>query len=341
MSDTFFLNVKKLKGDGIVGKAARHNRRAIQAEMGADLDIDSSRSHLNETLCGPATAAEVAKLASKMMRDAKVNRLRKDAVLAIEIVFSLPIESDIDHQHYFSECVDWCSANFGGRNNILSADIHRDQGSPHCHVLIIPLIAGRMIGSELLGHRKKIGRLKADFHENVASRFGLQAPKPRLYGTRLEAAGQQVLSRLRADADPALASAVWPQIRSSIASDPRPFMEELGITEPQSKTRTRTMTQIFTSQGKGRDEAVNHIGFQRPEKAQTLTCVGLASEPEQSKPPDDPTAPDEPSCASPVESPEAEADSVTREREEEFPAGLYDAETGEFRARPTLGRRGR
>ena len=53
----------KLTGGGIIGKAARHNRRVIQAELGASGTIDATRSHLNITLMGPSTADEVAQLA--------------------------------------------------------------------------------------------------------------------------------------------------------------------------------------------------------------------------------------------------------------------------------------
>ena len=59
MSGAAFLRLKKLKGSGIIGKAARHNRRVIQAELGATGSIDPARSHLNETVCErwPRTAS--------------------------------------------------------------------------------------------------------------------------------------------------------------------------------------------------------------------------------------------------------------------------------------------
>jgi hypothetical protein len=56
---TAFLRFKKLKGNGIITVAARHNRRELQAEMGATDSIDPTHSQLNETLQGPSTAAGV------------------------------------------------------------------------------------------------------------------------------------------------------------------------------------------------------------------------------------------------------------------------------------------
>jgi len=47
MSGAAILRIKKLKGGGIITVAARHNRRVIQAELGAAGSIDPTRSHLN------------------------------------------------------------------------------------------------------------------------------------------------------------------------------------------------------------------------------------------------------------------------------------------------------
>ena len=85
MSGAAFLRIKKLKGSGIITVAARHNRRVIQAELGAAGSIDPARSHLNETLHGPLTAEDVGQLAKDLMAAAGVVKFRKDSVLGLEI----------------------------------------------------------------------------------------------------------------------------------------------------------------------------------------------------------------------------------------------------------------
>jgi hypothetical protein len=50
MSGAAFLRIKKLKGGGIITAAARHNKREIQAEMGATGSIDPTRSHLSKAM---------------------------------------------------------------------------------------------------------------------------------------------------------------------------------------------------------------------------------------------------------------------------------------------------
>ena len=158
MSGGAFLRIKKLKGGGIITVAARHNRRVIQAEMGATGSIDPTRSHLNETLAGPSTAADVGQLAKDLMTAAGVTRLRKDAVMALEIVFSLPPGHAIDDRAYFNDCAVWAVVYFGGMT--LSVDIHRDEAAPHCHVLMLPLVGGRMDGGRLVGNKQKLIEIK-------------------------------------------------------------------------------------------------------------------------------------------------------------------------------------
>ena len=227
MSGAGVMRVKKLKGNGIITAAARHNRRVIQAEMGATGSIDPARSHLNETLRGPSTAADVGQLAKDLMAAAGVVKLRKDAVMGLEIVFSLPSDTAIDDLAYFTACSEWAVGRMGGV--ILSADIHRDEAAPHCHVLLLPLIEGRMIGNKLIGGKQMLMALQKDFHAAVASKFGLSKAPARLAGTAKQTGAKAVLQKLRETSDGALQSAAWAVIREAVERDPATFLLALGI----------------------------------------------------------------------------------------------------------------
>jgi hypothetical protein len=157
-----FLRIKKLTGKAIIEVAARHNHREILAELGASPDghIDPTRVELNCVLRGHSTAAAVASEAQSLMDAAGVKSLRKDAVRGLEIVFSLPLDSGIDHDRFFNDSVQWAGQYFAAP--VISAIVHNDESAPHCHVLLLPLVDGRMIGSELVGGRAKLQALQAD-----------------------------------------------------------------------------------------------------------------------------------------------------------------------------------
>lgn len=293
-------------------QAIRHNRRAIQAELGAGSHIDAERICLNETLVGPSAPAEVVALAQTLMISAGVvvDKLRKDYTQAIELLFSLSADTDVDTRKYFERCVDWVGERFGAAN-ILSADIHRDESVPHCHVLLLPLVGGRMCGSKLIA-RPELAKLRMSFERDVARGFGLKKPPGRMTSATRGHAARLVLDRLESTRDAAKNSALWLPMRRAIEQDPAPFLAALGIEakliEPPRKTRT--MTEIFTSPGKGpKVESVNKnpsnghgrkpigfggspattpsnhaetelekpIGFDSyPQTYQNLSCVGFA-----------------------------------------------------------------
>ena len=273
MSGAAFLRIKKLKGGGIITVAARHNKRVIQAEMGASGSIDPTRSHLNEALQGPSTAVDVGQLAKGLMTAAGINKLRKDAVMALEIVFSLPPGHGLDDKAYFTDCVAWTEKHFACP--VLSADIHRDEAQHHCHVLILPLIDGRMDGSNMLGGKQKLMEMHKRFHLDVAARYGLSKAPARLTGATKEATSKAILQRLRETGDSALKSKLWTVVRDKIESDPMAFLMALGIELEAPAKKQKTMAAIFTSKGKGKAKESNPIGFRRQAKEQTLCSVGF------------------------------------------------------------------
>jgi hypothetical protein len=331
MSAAAFFRLKKLKGGGILLAAARHNRRAIQAELGADGHINPARSHLNITLCGPPGPDDVPKLAKAAMQAAGITKLRKDAVVGIEAIFSLPVSHPIDCSQYFAQCVEWAGMQFGGAANILSADIHHDEAQPHVHVLLVPLVNGRMTGSNMVGNRQTLQALQSRFFDEVARRFGLSKPAARLTGASKADASARVITSLKASNDPALKSHAWPVIRAAIENDPAPFVAALGLVIDAKPKRLKSSTAIFTSTGKGpkREPAPpNPIGFKAQKKEQTLSCVGFASKPQ---PPITPA--EAPHPAHQDREDDATKDTV-RVRDDDIPADCWDTDTGTFKPRP-------
>lgn len=244
------LRVQKLKGTGKIRVAAAHNRRTIQAEIGASCHIDPARISLNVALYGAHSPEAIAANAEAKMQAAGITKLRKDAVRAIEVIISLPAGHTIKDTQFFDDAACWLAACFGGMGNLLSADIHRDEAAPHCHVLLLPLIGGRMVGSDALGGKTKLRKLQTDFYEQVALAYGLQRPKPKLHGTAKNQAAQAVLQRLQQLADPTMQGAVWQVVRDCIKRDPSDFMQALGLAHTPTK-KLRSLAATFTSKGKG------------------------------------------------------------------------------------------
>ena len=309
-------------------QAARHNRRAIQAEQGARGHIDPARMVFNETLAGPATPAEVDALAKALMAAAGVDiaKLRRDYTQAIEVLFSLPPDSGIDDGWYFRCCVDWAGQQFGAVN-ILSADIHRDESAPHLHVLVLPLVNNRMVGSAIKG-RKETAAMRESFFVNVAKVFGLKKPVGRLMGAARSEAVQAVRHALETRRDGLLQSALREVVNRLIERDPAPFMAALGVAIETARPnkRMRTMAEIFTSPGKGAKTIAIEQNLSKTiaiakerGKHQSLPCVVIG----------------ESSAALPCRTairaePDQSFNDVVRVKDNDLDPALYDAETGDY-----------
>lgn len=255
MSGGAVLRAKKLTGAGIIRVAAAHNKRTIQSEVGAGGSIDGRRSHRNECLAGAQDPELCAVLAKRLMEAAGIRKLRKDAVRAIEFIVSLAPGQCEQEDVFFRHAMNWLSDRFGGSSNIIAADIHRDEASPHLHLLLLPLLGGRMVGSDALGGRAKLREMQAAFYEAVCAPYGLQRYPQRLSGVNRMEVARSVVAELKRIRDPAMQSVVWGLVRDRIEADPAPFASALGITlrEPTKTRRKRlkTMTEIFISTGKG------------------------------------------------------------------------------------------
>ena len=144
---------------------------------------------------------------------------------------------------------------------------------------MLPLIGGRMDGTNMLGGKQKLMEMHKLFHLNVAARYGLSKALTRLTGASKQAASKAVLQRLRETGDKALQSNLWATMRDVIESDPMPFLMALGIELNVPAKKLKPFVAYVTSKGKGPSKDSNPIGFMTLEKRQTLCSVGFTPKP--------------------------------------------------------------
>jgi hypothetical protein len=322
MTHAQFLRIKKLTGKAIIQVAAKHNHREIAAEIGVIQGghIDPGRIRDNIILRGHSTAAGVAGMAQSLMDKAGVKSLRKDAVRALEIIFSLPPESVIEHQRFFDDAVTWTERYFDAP--VISAIIHNDESAPHCHALLLPLVRGRMIGSDLMGNRTKLQALQSDFYAQVGQRYGLtrQAPQKRLNAAVRRSAVESAYITLEANSG--LTAAVLRVLVEPHVNNPEPLMLALNLDLPKVAVKG-SFVAIMTKACKP-DKPIGFrnkkpIGFDddAPEiKEQTLSCVGFPNIAPVSQPT--------------IQHQTVADDDYVREREGDHAASTWNSETGEY-----------
>lgn len=227
MVSSHLFRLGKIKGDNGLLVALQHNKRTLQSKRGASANVDATRTPLNYSLVSNDTPEKIARYAKVQMLQAGIDKPRKDCVRAVEVLFSLPIDR---HQRntkpFFTSCFNWTQQNFAGE--LLSFDVHLDESAPHAHALILPLIDGKMQGSDMVGGIGNMNRLRDGFHSDVAVHYGLsRSESNRLSLSDKQIIERQVLAGLKGD--PAMQSSVWACVRNSIHNDPLPYAQMLSI----------------------------------------------------------------------------------------------------------------
>lgn len=319
-ADRQYLRLKKLTGRDIVRVAAKHNLRELQSELGAGSHIDHTRIGLNQILVGADNAAGVAADAERLMQEAGVGNLRRDAVRGVEIIVSLPASSAIDRETFFSDSLAWVRSFFSVP--VLSAVVHLDEAAPHCHVLLLPLVNGRMAGSDLVGNKTRLQAMQAGFFEEVGRRYGLTRPKAqrRLNQATREKAASLIVTAIQDSPELLDKRDVESALLEVLRRDPTPLLMALKLTMPLPEKPVKTFAGIMTKpctpeKPIGFRGNAKPIGFAQaaPVNHQTLSCVGFAPK----------------SSPSPV--PESCPDDVFTRSRDDLPVEYWDSERGEYR----------
>lgn len=168
MSTYAILRVQKRS----MGQAAAMARHALREAPTPNAD---PAKRPENTVLGPDTAAGVmASLRSKLPE-----KRRKDAVPCIELFVggspeAIQAMSRRQQDAYFKRALGWIGERFGGRENLVSAVIHRDETTPHMQVLLVPLLDGKLNAKKLVGNRGDMQQMQTDFAEVCGKPSGLR-----------------------------------------------------------------------------------------------------------------------------------------------------------------------
>lgn len=240
-SDSGYFRVKSISANrGGLLAALMHNKRQLPERA----HIATERTHLNYSLTTAQSAQQTDKEVKKRLIDLDITP-RKNAVIAIEAVFSLPTTwHSRNNQSFFVACFEWIKGAIEGE--LLSFDIHLDEAAPHAHALILPIKDGRLQGRAIMGGKGNIYRLHNDFAKQVGIQHGLKQAK-RLTATAKAQLYQTVLSELEQRKDPIVQSSLFDVVRDAIRHDPLRYAEALGVAQAKpTKTKQKGFVEIMT-----------------------------------------------------------------------------------------------
>ena len=168
MAEVGICRCEKIKCRAGLGARDAHNRRTKPVSNSA-----MERREQNVNLRPDLPTSSLAALDSVLAQLGNP-KLRKNGVLAIEylMTYSPQAAERIDPISWAKETLAFAEARHG-RENILAAHLHRDEKTPHVHIVAAPVFAGALVVGPFMGSRGALRKLQDDFHRQVSSHFAL------------------------------------------------------------------------------------------------------------------------------------------------------------------------
>lgn len=132
-------------------------------------DIDNERSHLNYDLC----EKEGDTLSRMNQRLSEVHALkRKDLKVCADWVVTLPENlkgiSKKEQREFFEKTYEFLVNRYGGEKNVLSANVHMDETTPHMHFAFMPVVWDEKKQREKVSAKEVLTRKELKtFHQDL------------------------------------------------------------------------------------------------------------------------------------------------------------------------------
>ncbi|MDD6072214.1 MAG: MobV family relaxase [Clostridiales bacterium] len=171
------MHINKIKTFGTLTSKYKHNYRIADVKN-ADKELES---HNEETFKLPngKTYTDVCKARIAEIEKSTGRKIRKDAVLALEIITTFSRSALIDVDEWKKVNEKWLKETFNkapdGKSNVISMVYHADEaGNIHCHSLIIPINNTGHLSSTSFMNGSKTMRELQDSYAHAMETVGLE-----------------------------------------------------------------------------------------------------------------------------------------------------------------------
>lgn len=169
----FVCNVAKFKGGQLYGMDLHIQRKT---DNHSNKDIDLSRTNLNYELVNGFQNEHYFSAVKKRIEQGYLGQksLRKDATLACGVLISSDKKffdglTEEQERDFFKIAYEHLCEVYG-KENIISAKVHKDETTPHLHAIVVPLTKdGRLTAKELFD-RKALTDLHSDIPKKLKQR---------------------------------------------------------------------------------------------------------------------------------------------------------------------------
>jgi hypothetical protein len=177
---TIFAYTLTLRGQSkTLHLAEKHNCRLIAAEVGGYGKINGEKTHLNLELV-KISGGSSEEVVLKILRDKGLDLdhysyKKKNRGFAVELLFTVTAGHECDFNAMYADCLEWLR-NYYPECPIVHAVVHHDEGSPHMHVIIVPLVNGKLKADEVKGYKGVSNKRNTSLFDFLDKKYGLTFP---------------------------------------------------------------------------------------------------------------------------------------------------------------------
>ncbi|MEK4678280.1 MobV family relaxase [Bacillus sp. FSL K6-2944] len=171
-------HVQKYTKANIQGLSTHWDRKT---ERHANTDIDVERSHLNYDLC-EKKGDSLSRLNNRLQEVHCLNR--KDVKQCASWIVTLPEElkgkSEMEQRVFFEKTYAFLTDRYGGEKNVIAANVHNDETTPHMHFAFVPVAYDAKKNRDRVCAKKVVSRKDLQsFHSDLD--VFLKAEIPHIY----------------------------------------------------------------------------------------------------------------------------------------------------------------
>lgn len=176
------VHLKKIGGVGLGGVRNHMDRTGVSR---TNPDIDKERSGANYSPDGFSDAAHLEKRINARIKELNLKKaVRKDAVRLVDIVITSSREGmeamgEDGKRAFFADAAAFLAQRFG-RQNIMYANVHRDEAVDHMHLGFVPITRDGRLAAKSLLTRNSLKDLQTAFWREVGQKYGLERGEPAL-----------------------------------------------------------------------------------------------------------------------------------------------------------------
>ncbi|MED1125413.1 MobV family relaxase, partial [Bacillus atrophaeus] len=181
------------KGGLLVAHVEKYTKGSVQGlsihwdrktENHSNQEIDNERSNLNYDLC-EKEGDTLSRMNDRLREVHCLNR--KDVKVCSDWVVTLPENlkgtSEKEQREFFEKTYEFLANRYGGEKNVLSANVHKDETTPHMHFAFMPVVWDEKKQREKVSAKEVLTRkdLKT-FHQDLDTFLKKEIPHIYKYG---------------------------------------------------------------------------------------------------------------------------------------------------------------